>query len=53
MMHHKAKVPFKIVQEARRQRQRFGKAYSVIAAMFGVSQWTIRDWVDYRTRIKR
>ena len=50
-MHHKAKISFTIVQEARHQRQRFGKPYSAIAQMFQVSKWTIRDWVDYRTRI--
>lgn len=53
MMHHKAKISFRIVQEARHQRQRFGKTYSAISIMFGVSQWTIRDWVDYRTRTTR
>ena len=53
MMHHKAKISFKIVQEARHQRQRYGRSYSVIASMFGVSQWTVRDWVDYRTRVTR
>jgi transposase len=52
-MHHKAKIPFLVVQEARHQRQRFGKPYSVIAQMFQVSKWTIRDWVDYRTRVTR
>ena len=50
-MHHKAKIPFTVVQAARHQRQRFGRPYSVIARMFGVSKWTIRDWVDYRTRV--
>lgn len=51
LMHHKAKIPFTVVQEARHQRQRFGRSYSAISIMFGVSQWTIRDWVDYRTRV--
>ena len=36
-MHHKAKISFKTVQEARHQRQRFGRSYSAIAIMFGVS----------------
>ena len=53
MMHHKAKIPFSIVQAARHQRQRFGRAYSVIAAFYDVSMWTVRDWCEYRTRITK
>jgi DNA-binding transcriptional regulator YiaG len=53
MMHHKAKIPFTVVQEARHQRQRFGKSYSIIAAFFNVSMWTVRDWCEYKTRIIR
>ena len=46
-------VPFSVVQEDRHQRQRFGRAYSVIAAFYDVSMWTVRDWCEYRTRVAR
>ena len=52
-MHHKAKIPFAIVKEARQQRQLFGRPYFVIGAFYDVSPWTVRDWCEYKTRVSR
>jgi len=52
-MHHKAKIPFCIVREARFQRQFFGRSYAQIGAFYDVSMWTVRDWCEYKTRITR
>ena len=52
-LHHKATIPFAIVQEVRQQRQRFGRPYAVIGAFYDISPWTIRDWCEYRTRVSR
>ena len=52
-MHHKAKIPFAIVKEARQQRQLFGRPYFVIGAFYDVSPWTVRDWCGYKTRVSR
>jgi len=52
-MHHKAKIPFSIVQAARHQRQRFGRSYAQIGAFYDVSMWTVRSWCEYQTRITR
>jgi DNA-binding transcriptional regulator YiaG len=52
-MHHKAKIPFSIVLAARHQRDHFGSSYSVIAAFYNVSMWTVRDWCEYRTRVTK
>ena len=53
MMHHKAKIPFKIVRECRYQREHFGRSHAVLGAFYDVSMWTVRDWCEYRTRITR
>ena len=49
--HHKAKTPAHIIAEARHLRERHGYTYRELAEVFGVSKWTIRDWVDLRTRV--
>ena len=48
--HHRAKVPDSVIREIRYQRQRHGKSYRAMAAEFGVSMWTVRDWCEWRTR---
>jgi len=52
-MHHRAKMPFHVVQECRQLRERKGWPFSLIAKQYGVSQWVVRDWVEYRTRINK
>jgi len=44
-------IPFSVVQECRYQREQFGRPYSVIAAFYDISMWTVRDWCEYRTRL--
>ena len=53
--HHRAKLPDEKVREMRSIWHRWeqagsDKGYGTIAALFGISQWTARDIVTYRTR---
>jgi DNA-binding transcriptional regulator YiaG len=52
-MHHKAKAPFKLVEEVRQLRKLNGWTFSKLAAIYNLSMWTVRDWCEYRTRIGR
>ena len=54
--HWMVKHPDSLVREVRRVWHEWKKAgsrkgYTEIAAAFGVSMWTAREWVNYRTRI--
>ena len=53
--HHKAKLPDELVREIRQTYQHWkavgsDKGYKALADAFGISQWTARDLVTYRTR---
>ena len=47
--HHRAKEPAAAVLEAKDRRAR-GESCRAIGESLGVSRWTVRDWVDGRTR---
>lgn len=48
--HHRAKLTDDQVREMRRQHEQNGVSRPKVAAMFGVSYWTARDILEYRTR---
>ena len=52
---HRAKLPDERVREIRQTYERWkavgsDKGYKALADAFGISQWTARDLVTYRTR---
>ena len=54
--HHNAKIPDHLVREIRSTWESWKKAgsdkgYQALAEAFGLSKWTLRDIVTYRTRI--
>jgi len=50
MMHHRAKARAEIVRKVRAEHVAYITSYATLAKKYGVSAWTIRDWVTYRTR---
>lgn len=48
--HQRAKLSDAQVRNVRDARKRFGWSYRVLGEFFGVSEWTVRDIVTYRTR---
>ena len=53
---HNAKIPDHLVREIRKTWTSWKKAgsdkgYTALAEAFGLSKWTLRDIVTYRTRI--
>ena len=49
-LHHRAKLTDEQVKAMRYLRDAKGQSYRVIGREFGVSMWTVRDIVEYRTR---
>jgi hypothetical protein len=54
--HHRSRISDQRVREMRSKyhelkAKRKGIGYRVIARLFGVNRWTVRDIVTYRTRI--
>lgn len=47
----RAKLTDAQVRNVRDARVRFGWSYSALGKFFGVSPWTVRDIVTYRTRV--
>jgi hypothetical protein len=49
--HHRAKLPTDAVIDMRHRRQKLGQSFRQIAAVHNCSMWTVRDIVEYRTRV--
>jgi hypothetical protein len=48
-MHHRAKLSDEQVREIRRLHATGNVGYRILARVFGISQWTVRDIVKYWT----
>ena len=50
--HGKAHHGDELVEKIRKEHMAYidGKGYKELGRKYGISQWTIRDWVTYRTR---
>lgn len=50
--HHRAKLPTQAILDMRYRRQKLGQTFREIAKVHNCSMWTVRDIVEYRTRMK-
>jgi hypothetical protein len=50
-MHHKAKIAFSVVEQARDLKEFENMELKEIAEKLSVPYWTVVDWCLYRTRV--
>jgi hypothetical protein len=49
--HHRARHPNDVVERARELHEQHGLSYELIGMLLQISQWTVREWCAYRTRV--
>ena len=49
--HHRVKLPTSAVIDMRHKRERYGMTFRQIAKIYDCSMWTVRDIVEFRTRV--